>query len=61
MYFNLIVQAVNRAGLKSDISTIHFISDLSPPTGGHVMDGHWTYKVYYIHILSKLSVTIDYG
>ncbi|XP_060552014.1 uncharacterized protein LOC132713433 isoform X3 [Ruditapes philippinarum] len=36
------VKAVNRAGLLSDIVSVPFVLDKSPPTGGHVIDGDRT-------------------
>ncbi|XP_053381645.1 uncharacterized protein LOC123528459 [Mercenaria mercenaria] len=38
------VKAVNRAGISSAKVSVPFILDLSPPTGGHVVDGNWKIK-----------------
>ncbi|XP_053405466.1 uncharacterized protein LOC128558962 [Mercenaria mercenaria] len=43
LYF-INARAVNRAGLKSEIATSQFIRDMSPPTGGYVIDGHWMHQ-----------------
>ena len=37
--YELLVQAVNRAGLSSLLAVMKFAIDRSPPTGGHVLDG----------------------
>ena len=43
--YYIITKAVNRAGLTSQPVSRDFILDVSPPTGGHVMDGHWLDQV----------------
>ncbi|XP_053376618.1 uncharacterized protein LOC123534121 [Mercenaria mercenaria] len=35
-------RAINRAGLGSPFATLEMIVDRSSPTGGHVIEGHWT-------------------
>jgi len=39
------LQAFNRAGLAGKIISKRFIRDMSPPAGGHVLDGPWDDKV----------------
>ena len=35
-----VFQAINRAGISSNYTFMCFGVDRTPPTGGHVMDGH---------------------
>ncbi|WAR31803.1 hypothetical protein MAR_034345 [Mya arenaria] len=43
-YF-ILVQAINNAGIPSAIVSKQFIVDMTPPHGGHVLDGNWESKV----------------
>jgi len=38
-------QAVNRAGLAGAFISKRFVRDMSPPGGGHVLDGDWGNEV----------------
>lgn len=49
--FNFALQAINRAGLESLVTSTKFIFDSSPPHGGHVMDGTKAAQVN-LHALS---------
>ncbi|XP_053399191.1 uncharacterized protein LOC123558304 [Mercenaria mercenaria] len=58
--YYIAAKAVNRAGLASEIATLKFIADKTPPTGVHVLDGLWENEVFlfYFLMINTVSFTL---